>query len=139
MRAVGKMLLAGSVLMLLVSTAHACIDVVPARNSFPHALMGKWCFSADESVLVRGQCPGPDDDGGITVQRHSYLGIEKTCRFKKARWLMHRTYFVQAHCEGEGSSWAEISVFRLVGGELHVKLLNPAHHDVQDKCAQDTG
>jgi hypothetical protein len=126
----GRMVLAGSVLLALTATAHA-------RNSFPNALMGKWCFSADESVLARGQCSGPDEDGGITVQRHSYLGIEKTCRFTKARWLMHRTYFVQAHCEGQGSSWAEISVFRLVGGELHVKLINPAHPDVQDKCAKD--
>jgi hypothetical protein len=130
MKAMKKILMTGSVLLALTATAHA-------RNSFPHAMIGKWCFSADESVLARGQCPGPDEDGGITVQRHSYLGIEKTCRFTKARWLMHRTYFVPAHCAGEGSSWAEISVFRLVGKELHVKLLNPAQN-TQDDCAKDT-
>jgi uncharacterized protein YecT (DUF1311 family) len=113
-----KLLLAGIAVLAMCASAHA-----HTVRGLSDTMTGDWCYESAEQVYAHGRCPSTSD-GDFKVQQNSYNWIEDGCTFHKAKQLARNVYIVYSHCGGEGMTWTEKALFKLVGERLHLTSFN---------------
>ena len=119
-----KLLLAGiaALSMLSASVANAGETKLPKTDP----LIGTWCLKNEgkwtfASIYKRGtsQCKRLDSLG---ILHDGYKFQESGCLCSELKQLRDG-WLVVSECGGEGSYWNDKAEFRIVGGELHYRVI----------------
>ena len=117
-------MLFGFGLLSMLTTPALCAQP-PVK--LPANMIGTWCVSEDaasggaRTIYNRSKDPeGLGCSDVLWVKANSYEGNEMGCTVKKVEPSASNAYLVRAVCEGERSTWTEISKFQTSDGRLVV-------------------
>jgi hypothetical protein len=118
------MLFGFAVLSMLMTPALSAEPQV----KLPAKMIGTWCVSEESATQKLGTdiydrvAKGTNCDG-INIRQTSYDGLEYSYTIKKTERLAGDAYLARAACESEGSTFTDISTFRISAGQLVVTEL----------------
>ena len=89
----------------------------------PAKMIGTWCVGEDAasgatSTIYHRSSEGIGCSEVLWVQQNRYGGNERGCTIKKIERLVSSAYLIRAVCEGERSTWTEVSKFQISDGRL---------------------
>ena len=116
-----RMLFGFAVLGMLTMPALAA----QLQGKLPPKMIGTWCVGEDaasggaSTIYHRSKnSEGIGCSEVLWVRQNRYEGNERGCTMKKIEPLVSNAYLIRAVCEGERSTWTEISKFHISDGQL---------------------
>jgi hypothetical protein len=116
-----RMLFGFAVVSMLMTPA---LSAQP-QTKLPAKMIGTWCVGEDaasggaSTVYHRSKnSEGIGCSEVLWVRQNGYDGNERGCTIKKIERLVSSAYLIRAVCEGERSTWTEVSKFQISDGQL---------------------